>query len=138
MLALLTLMVRPWFPVVLGNTIGATGAQISSPECYSGSHHCMHNASVLTCICTMRPSRTWSISMGMFHRPLLKAATHHQYIVHNMCSNPSICPSSFLQAYNVTPFKGLKLFNRSTYRHAFRGGRGLGGLGPPCQIIRQL
>ena len=27
----------------------------------------------------------------------------------------SICPSSFPQAYNATPFKWLKLFNKSTY-----------------------
>ena len=30
---------------------------------------------------------------GMFHRPLLKAATHHRYTVPNMCSNLSTGPS---------------------------------------------
>ena len=38
---------------------------------------------------------------------------HHRYIVPNMCSNPSICPYSFPQAYKVTPFKWWKLFNMS-------------------------
>ena len=42
--------------------------------------------------------------------PLL--ATHYRYIVPNICSNPSICPYSFLQAYNATPFKWLKCNNR--------------------------
>ena len=58
-------------------------------------------------------SRTWSMGVGMCHRPLLKAATHHWYIVSNMGSNPPIYPSSFPQAYNTTLFKWLKLFNRS-------------------------
>ena len=49
--------------------------------------------------------QNWSMRVGMFHRPLLKAATHHWYIVPNMCNNPSICPSSFLQAWNATRFK---------------------------------
>ena len=57
----------------------------------------------------------------MFHRPLLKAATHHRYNVSNMCSNPSICPSSFLQAYNATPFKWLKLVNRTMYSSEVHG-----------------
>ena len=49
--------------------------------CCSGGHRCSHNASILTCVCTTRPSRTWSMGVGMFLRPLLKAATHHRYIV---------------------------------------------------------
>ena len=81
--------------------------------CSSGGHRCSHDASMLTCICITRPSRTWSTGVGMFDRLLLKAATHHRYIVPNMC-NSSICPSSFPQAYNTTPFKWLKLYNRST------------------------
>ena len=85
------------------------------PGCCLGSHCCSHNASILTCICTMWPSRTWSMDVGMFHRPLLRTATHHQYIVPNMCSNLSICPSSFPWAYNATLFKWLKLFSRSMY-----------------------
>ena len=84
------------------------------PGCYSGGHCCSHNASILTGICTMQPTRTWSMGVRMFHRPLLKAVTHHQYIVPNMCSNLSICPSSFPQAYYTTLFKWLKLF-KSTY-----------------------
>ena len=75
------------------------------PGCCSSSHCCSHNASIYTCICTLCPSRTWSAGVGMFHRLLLKAATHHQYNVPNMCNNLSICPFSFLQDYNVTPFK---------------------------------
>ena len=52
----------------------------------SCGHHCLHNALILTCICTTWPSRTWSKGVWMFHRPLLKAATHHRYNVPNMCS----------------------------------------------------
>ena len=85
------------------------------PGYCSGIHCCLHNASILTCICTTWPSRAWTTSVGMFHRPLLKAATHHWYIVLNMYSNPSVCPYSFPQVYNATPFKWLKLFNSSTY-----------------------
>ena len=83
--------------------------------CCSGGHRFSHNASILTCFSTTRPSRTWSTGVGKFHRPLLKAATHHGYIVSNMCSNSSICPSSFPHAYNAIPLKWLNLFNRSTY-----------------------
>ena len=32
---------------------------------------------VVMCVCTIQPSRNWSASVGVFHRPLLKAATHH-------------------------------------------------------------
>ena len=75
-------------------------------------HRCSHNVSILTCVCTTRPSRTWSTGVGVFHRPLLKAATHHRYTVPNMCSNSSVCPSSFPQAYNVTQFKCPNCNNR--------------------------
>ena len=78
-----------WFPMVLGDT-----------------------ASILTCVCTTQPSGTWSTTVGMFHKPLLIAATHHWYIVTNMCSNPSTCPSTFLQAYNAMPFKWPNCNNR--------------------------
>ena len=44
--------------------------------CYSGDHCCSHNASILTCVFSTRPSRTWSTDVAKFHRPLLKAATH--------------------------------------------------------------
>ena len=30
------------------------------PGCRSGGSRCSHNASILTCFCTMRPYRTWS------------------------------------------------------------------------------
>ena len=66
-------------------------------------------------------SRTWSIGVGMFHRPVLKAVPHHRYIVTNMCSNPSKYPSSFPQAYNATLFKCLKLFTWSKYSSAEHG-----------------
>ena len=92
------------YPMVLDDTAGATCARISSFMLF-GRHHCSHNASILMCVCIMQPFRTWSTGVGMSHRPLLKAATHHRYTVPNMCSNPSICPSSFPQAYNVTPFR---------------------------------
>ena len=75
------------------------------PGCCSGDHRCSYNESIFSCVCTKRTSRTWSTGVGMFHRPLLKAATLHQYIVSNMCNNPSICPSIFPQAYNATSFK---------------------------------
>ena len=82
------------------------------PGCCSSGHRCSHSASVLTSVCTIRPSRTWSMGVGMFDKPLPKATIHHLYTVPNMCSNPSICPSSFPQVYNATPFKWLKLFNK--------------------------
>ena len=69
------------FLMVLSDTAGATCAQISS-GCCSGGHHCSHNASILTCVCTTRPSRTWS-------------TTHHRYILANMCINPSIFHLAF-------------------------------------------
>ena len=72
------------------------------PGCSSSGHRCSHNATILTCDCTMRLSRTWSSGVGLFYRPLLKAATHHRHTVLNMCSNPSLCPSSFPLAYNAT------------------------------------
>ena len=83
------------------------------PGCCLSGHCCSHSASILTCVCTLRLSRTRSAGVGMFHRPLRKAVTHYWYIVPNICKNLSICPSSFPQAYNA--FKWLKLFNRSTY-----------------------
>ena len=84
--------------------LGHTRCKICSdffPGWCSGGHHSSHIVSILTCVCTIWPPRTWSTDMGMFHRPLLKAATHHRYIVPNMYSNPSICPSSFPQVYNA-------------------------------------
>ena len=77
------------------------------PGCCSGGHCCSHIVSIFTCICTLCPSRYGNVPQT--------TVTHHQYLVPNMCNNPSICPSSFLQAYTVTSFKWLKLFNRSTY-----------------------
>ena len=47
------------------------------PGCCLGDHCFSNNASILTCICTTRLSRTWSMGVEMFHRPLLKTATHH-------------------------------------------------------------
>ena len=89
------------FPRVLDDIAGAACARISSLDTSPRSHH----AQILMCICSTRPSRTWSIGVGMIHRPLLTAATHYRYTVPNMRSNPSICPSSFPQAYNATQFK---------------------------------
>ena len=60
------------------------------PGCSSGIHCCSHNASIFICVHTTRPSRPWSTGVGMFHRPLLKVATHHRYSVPNICRNPSI------------------------------------------------
>ena len=54
------------------------------PRCCSGGHHCLHNESILMCVCTALLSRTWECSM--FYRPLLKTAKHHQYIKPNMFS----------------------------------------------------
>ena len=72
---------------------------------------------------TMR--RTWRASI-IRRRPKLglqvwDCSTDHcwqQRHTTNMCCNPSICPASFPQAYNVIPFKWFKLFNRSTYSSA--------------------
>ena len=72
-----------WFLMVLGGTAGAKCAWISSLDAVRAT----------TIARTMLSSRTWSTGMGM----LMKAATHHWYIVSNMCSNLSICPSSFPQ-----------------------------------------
>ena len=83
------------------------------PECCSGGHRWSQNATILKRVCTRRFSMVYGC--GNVSRPLLKAATHHRYIVINMCSNSSICPSSFQQAYYATPFKWLKVLNRSTY-----------------------
>ena len=44
------------------------------PGCHTGGHHCTHNASILTCV--------YTTGVGMFHRPLLKAATHHDCTQH--------------------------------------------------------
>ena len=51
----------------------------------------------------------------MFHRPLLKAG----HTTDTLCLTCST--SSFPQAYKATPFKWLKLFNRSTYSSAEHG-----------------
>ena len=73
------------------------------PGCFSGSHCCLRNALIFTCVCTMQAFRTWSMGVGMFHRSLIKAAAHHQYIVPNMCSSPSIHPSSFPAGLQCDP-----------------------------------
>ena len=86
--------------------------------CCSDGHNCSHIASILKCVCTTRPSRTWSEGVVMINIQLLKAATHSRYTVLSMCSNPSMCPFRFPQA---TSFKWLKLFNRSTYSSAEHG-----------------
>ena len=77
------------FPMVLRNTAGATCAQISSLDAVRAA----------MAACTMHRSRHASVlcgrpepGVGMFHRPLLKAATHDRYIVSNIVSNLSICP----------------------------------------------
>ena len=89
--------------------------------CCLGSHCCSHSASMLTYVCSILPSRDWSTGVCKVHRPLLKALTLHWYIVPNTCNNPSICRFRFPQAYSATPFKWLKLFNRSTYSSAGPG-----------------
>ena len=45
------------------------------PGCCSGGHRCSNIVYILTCVCTTRPSRTWSTGVGMFHWPLPKAAS---------------------------------------------------------------
>ena len=47
--------------MVLGDTAGATCVWIS----FSGCHCCSHIELILRCICTTRPSRTWSTGVGM-------------------------------------------------------------------------
>ena len=82
--------------------------------CSEGHHACTkHWSWHMAVLCSHPEPSLWVWECSTDH--CWKAVTHHQYIVCNMCSNPSICPSSFLQAYNATPFKWLKFFNRSTY-----------------------
>ena len=57
------------------------------------------------CVCDMCPSGTWSTGVEIFHRPLLKVATHYRHIMPNMCSNLSICPSSFPTSLQCDPFQ---------------------------------
>ena len=62
-------------------------------------HRCSHNASILRCVCTMRPSRTWSTGVIIFYRSLLKAMTNHRYMsihrfVHLACRRPTMLPRS--------------------------------------------
>ena len=51
------------------------------PRC---GHCCSHNASNLTCVYNTPPSKTWSTSVGLFHRPLLTAATHHKHVLQSV------------------------------------------------------
>ena len=53
------------FPMVLGDTVGATCARISSRNAATAARN---NVSTLTCVCTTLPSRTWSTRVGMFYR----------------------------------------------------------------------
>ena len=53
------------FPMVLGDTAGATCARISSRNAATAARN---NVSTLTCVCTTWPSRTWSTRVGMFYR----------------------------------------------------------------------
>ena len=97
--------------MVLGDNSSCNMCPDIFPGCCSGGHRNSRNASILTCVCTTRPSRTWSMCVGMFHRPLL-------ILVPNMWRNPSICSKRFPLAYNATPFKWPKLLKRSTYSSA--------------------
>ena len=84
------------------------------PGCCSGSHRCLQNVLILTCISTMWPSRTWSMGWKCSTDPCRKQ--HHSIL--------TLCPTcaaihwyvlpAFLQAYNATLFNWLK-FNMSTY-----------------------
>ena len=107
--------------MVHGDTERATCARLSSLDAVRLATAARTERRSWRASGTTRPSRTRPIGVGTFHRPLLKAAAHHQYIVPNMCSNPSISPFSFPHAYNATPCKWLKLFNRSTYSLAGHG-----------------
>ena len=100
-------------PIVLDDTAGATCARISS----------VGAVWVDTAVQCINVHLYYAAFQNLVCRcgPLLKAATHHQYIVPNMCSNPSICPSSLPLAYNATLFKWLKMFNRSMYSLAGHG-----------------
>ena len=101
------------FPMVLGDTVGTTYAQISSlvavrAATAARTMHRSWRASVLR----GRPEiglQVWECSIDN-----AESSGTPRYIVPNMCSNLSICPSSFTQTYNATPFKWLKLLNRST------------------------
>ena len=82
------------------------------PGCYSGGHRCSHNASILTCVCTMRPPesglRVWE-------------CRHTTDILYPHLQQSAICPSSFPQVYNVTPFEWLKFLISSTNASAGLG-----------------
>ena len=81
------------FPMVLGDTVGATCVQISSLDAVQACTVCQSwHASVLR----GRPE------LGL---QVCECSTDHWYIVSNLCSNTSTCPSRFSQAYNATPFK---------------------------------
>ena len=103
-----------WFPMVLGDTAGATCSWISSldvvrqplllAQCVD-LDFCLYHVAIQNLVCGR--------GNVLQTTALLKAVTHHRYIVPNMCSNPSISPSSFPQAFYVILFKWLKLFNSS-------------------------
>ena len=101
------------FSMVLGDTAGAT----FFPWYCSGDHRCSHNGSILTCVYTTRRA----VQNLIYECGNVPQTTADRYIVLNICSNPSICPSSFPHAYNSIPLKWLKLFNRSTYSSAGHG-----------------
>ena len=92
---------RRRFKMVLGDIADAICARISSLDAVrTATVACTVRRSSRAAMLHGRSSNVW-----MFFRPLLKTATYHWYIVPYVCSNPSICPSSFPQTYNGTSFK---------------------------------
>ena len=79
------------FQMVLGDTAGAPYALFLPWMLFGRPLLLAQCVDLDVVICTTRPSRTWSRDVGKFHRPLLKAVSHHRYIVPNVCSNPSVC-----------------------------------------------
>ena len=102
------------FPMVLGDTAGATCFRISSLDAvraatvlarYVDLHLRRYYAAVQNLVCGC--GNVSQITSERSDTPPIYCAQHVQ--------QTSICPSSFPQAYSATSFKWLKLFNSSTY-----------------------
>ena len=63
----------------------------------------------------------WECSLRMWELSTDHWWKQQLHTTDTLCRNPSICSWSFPHAYNATPLKWLKLFNRSTYSSAGYG-----------------
>ena len=100
---------RPWRCRGVGGSL-ASGTRGQSPAVRAVTAARTRRRCWRASVLCVRPKPglwVWEYSTGH-----LRAVAHHRYIVLNMYSNPSICPSIFLLANNAAPSKWLKLFNR--------------------------